>query len=70
MSLLKQNITRKRQIDEKTSQLKFKINGKDEEYKVEAIGDSMVYARELESSYLPSLYYLISWKDFTEEENT
>ena len=40
------------------------------EYKVEAIRDSAVYARELESDHLPSLYYLMSWKRYPEEENT
>ena len=39
-------------------------------YKVEAIRDSAVYARESESSHLPGLYYLISWKEYPEEENT
>ena len=39
------------------------------EYKVEAIWDSAVYARESESGHLPSLYYLVSWKGYLEEEN-
>ena len=51
-------------------QLEFEDNNEGEEYKVEAICDSAVYAKESESGQLPGLYYLISWKDFPEEENT
>ena len=40
------------------------------EYKVEAIWDSAVYAREWKSGYLPGLYYLVSGKGYPEEENT
>ena len=40
------------------------------EYEVEAIRDSAVYTRESESSHLPGLYYLVSWKGYLEEENT
>ena len=36
---------------------------------MEAIWNNVVYARELESGYLPSLYYLVSWKGYLEEEN-
>ena len=46
-------------IDEKTSQLEFE-DDKGKEYKVEAIQDSAVYARESKSGHLPGLYYLIS----------
>ena len=70
MSLLEQDTTRKERVDEKTSQLDFQEDGKGEEYKVEAIRDSEIYARESESGQFPGLYYLISWKDFPEEENT
>ncbi len=53
------------------SQLEFEgnIDGDGEEYKVEAIRDSAVYARESEG-HLPGLYYLVSWKGYPEEENT
>ena len=37
---------------------------------MEAIWDSVVYARESESGHLPGLYYLVSWKRYLEEENT
>ena len=39
------------------------------EYKIEAIRDSAVYAKK-EDGYLPGLYYLIEWKGYPEEENT
>ena len=39
------------------------------EYKVEAIIDSAVYAKEVEG-HLPGLYYLISCKNYSDEENT
>ena len=39
------------------------------EYKVEAICDNDVYARE-SAGHLPGLYYLVSWKSYPEEENT
>ena len=51
------------------SQLEFQDDG-DEEYEVEAIRDSAVYAKESESGHLPGLYYLVSWKGYPEEENT
>ena len=43
--------------------------GNDKEYKVEAIKDSAVYAKEAEG-YLPGLYYLVSWKSYSEKKNT
>ena len=71
MSLLEQDTTRKKQVDEEIRQIEFNA-GDDEsgEYKVEAIRDSAVYVRESKSGHLPDLYYLISWKWYPEEENT
>ena len=43
--------------------------GNNKEYKVEAIIDSVVYAKKAERQ-LPGLYYLISWKEYPEKENT
>ena len=40
------------------------------EYKIEAIRDSIVYARESKSGHLPGLYSLVSWKRYAEEKNT
>ena len=39
------------------------------EYKVEAIIDSTVYAKEAER-HLSGLYYLVSWKGYPKEEST
>ena len=66
MSLLEQDTIRKKQ---KFSVPEFKP-GDDKEYKVEAIWDSAVYARESESGHLPGFYYLVSWKRYLKEENT
>ncbi len=70
MSLLEQDNTKKGQVDETTSRLKFESNGDGEEYEVEAICDSAVYAKKSDSSHLLGLYYLVSWKGYLKEENT
>ena len=44
--------------------------GNEEEYEVEGIRNSMVYAKESEAGHLPGLYYLVSWKGYSKEENT
>ena len=63
MSLLEQNTTKKGWVDEKTAEkLEFKAGGDNEEYEVEGICNSAVYARELEAGHLPGLYYLVLWK--------
>ena len=49
-------------------ELKFDA-GDNKEYRVEAIIDNAVYAKEVER-YLLGLYYLIFWKGYTEEERT
>ncbi len=56
--LLEQETTRKGRVDKTTSRLEFKNEG-DNEYEVEAICNSVVYASESES-HLPGLYYLVS----------
>ena len=43
--------------------------GDNKEYKVEAIIDSAIYAKEAER-HLLGLYYLVSWKGYPEEEST
>ena len=43
--------------------------GDNKEYKVKAIRDSTVYAKEADR-HLPGLYYLVVWKGYQEEENT
>ena len=57
-------------MDKKVKQMKFYTGENSGEYKVEAIWDSTVYARESESSHLPGLSYLILWKRYLKEENT
>ena len=70
MSILEQDITRKRRVDKEVRQMEFDIGYDDsEEYKVEAIWDSVVYARESKSGHLQGFYYLIAWKEHLEEEN-
>ena len=69
MSLLEQNTTRKGRVD-KNGTTELDAGNDSDEYKVEAICDSIVYARESESGHLPGLYYLVFWKGYPEEENT
>ena len=69
--MLEQDITKKGWVDEKTAEkLEFEAGGDNEEYKVEDICDNAVYAKESEAGHLPSLYYLISWKGYSEDEST
>ena len=70
VSLLKQDTTKKGWVDQEVRQIKFDAGDNGEEYKVEVIRDSAVYARESESGYLPGFYYQVSWKRYLEEENT
>ena len=70
MSLLEQNTTRKEWINELFPEPEPKFDAvNNKEYEVEAIINSVVYAKEAER-YLPSLYYLIVWKSNTEEESS
>ena len=68
MSPLEQDTTRKGRVDDENVELD--AGNKNGKYEVEAIRDSKVYARELEPDHLPGLYYLVSWKEYLEEENT
>ena len=67
MSLLEEEITRKERV-KKVPELNTN-NESSKEYKIEAIWDSMVYARELEG-HLLGFYYLVAWKSYPKEENT
>ena len=67
MSLLEQDTTNKEQVDENVT--KFEAEN-EEEYEVEGIQNSAVYAKETEAGHLSSLYYLVSWKGYTEEKDT
>ena len=67
---MEEDITRKKPVHQKTSQPEFEDNNIGEEYEIEVISNRAVYAKELESDQLPSLYYLIFWKDFLKEEKS
>ena len=69
MSLLKQDTIKNDRVDKRVKELEFKA-GDSEEYKVEAIWDSAVYASKSESGQLPGLYCLVAWKGYLKEENT
>ena len=57
-------------MDENVRQIDFDAgNNKGEEYKVKAIQENAVYARESEEGHLSKLYYLVFWKNYLEEEN-
>ena len=68
MSLLEQDTTKKGQMDENVTELEFEA-GNSEEYEVEAIWDSAVYANEAKG-HLSGLYYLVAWKKYPKEEST
>ena len=55
-------------MDEKIIELEFEASNSTE-YEVKTIRDSGVYANKAKS-YLPGLYYLVSWKKYPEKENT
>ena len=60
VSLLKQDTTRKRRVDENVRQMEFDARNDSGEYEVEAIQDRAVYTQESKSDHLPGLYYLVS----------
>ena len=66
VSLLKQDITRKEQVEKIPE---WSANDNSEEYEVEAIWDNAVDVRESQG-HLPRLYFLIAWKGYPKEENT
>ena len=67
VSLLKQDTTKKGQVDNNATELD--VSNNSGEYKIEAICDSAVQARE-SAGHLLELYYLVFWKDYLEKENT
>ena len=70
MSLLEQDITRKRRMNELFPEPEPEFDANDnKEYKVEAIIDSAVYAKEAKG-HLLGLYYLVSWKGYLKKKNT
>ena len=69
VSLLEQDITRKKQIGKEVRQIKFDAGDDDSgEYEVEAIWDSTIYMRESESAHLPGFYYQVSQKNIQRNE--
>ncbi len=72
MSLLEQDITRRRRVDktlpEPKKDLEFEA-GSNKEYEVEAIIDSAMYSQQA-NNQMPDLYYLVLWKSYPKEENT
>ena len=65
--LLDQDITKEGRMN--NMQLEFEP-GEDNEYDVNGIQNSAVYAKQLTTSQLPGPYYLVLWKSYPEEENT
>ena len=69
VSLLEQNTTRKRQMNELFPKPEPEFDaGDNKEYKVEVIINSSVYAKEVEE-HLPGLYYLVFWKSYPEKKS-
>ena len=69
VSVLKQNTNKKERLVKNAAiQLEFKA-ANNEEYEMERIWDSVLYAIESEVGHLPGLYYLVLWKDYPKEES-
>ena len=67
--LLEQDTIKKGRMNKLFSKPKPKFDAdNNKEYKVEAIIDIAVYAKEAEG-HLPSLYYLVSWKGYPKEKS-
>ncbi len=74
MSLLEQDTTRKKQVNntllEPEKDLKFEARDK-KEYEIKAIIDTVMYSQQANGKdQMSGLYYLILWKNYLEEENT
>ncbi len=70
---MEQDIIRKRQVDKALLELEKHVEfeaGGNKEYKIEAIINSAVYGQQANSNQMSSLYYLLLWKGYPEEENT
>ncbi len=74
VSLLEQDTTKKRQVDEILPELEKDLEfetGGHKEYEVKAIIDSAVYDQQANNSdQMPGFYYLVLWKSYPKEENT
>ena len=72
MSLLKQNTTKKRQVDNKAlpePENEFEARD-DKEDEIKTIIKSAVYGPQANNNEMPGLYYLVLWKGYPEEINT
>lgn len=67
MSLLEQDAIRKKKIMKNVAKLDI---GDSKKHEIEAIYDSEIYAKELESHLLIGFYYLVLEKGYPEKENT
>ncbi len=54
-------------LPEPEKELEFEV-GDNKEYEIEAIIDSAMYNQQA-NNQMPSLYYLVLWKGYPEEEN-
>lgn len=68
--MLKQNITKKEQIDKIVKNPEFKASNNKKKYKLESIYNSVIYIRNLEVSYMSSLCYFVFWENYPKDENT
>ena len=68
-SLLEQDTKIEERVDKNATELDIS-NNDGVGYKVEAIWDSAVYARESKSDHWLGFYHLVSWKRYLEEEKT
>ena len=70
VSLLERDTTRREVVDEQMAeQLEFEDDDM-QEYEVECIRDSAVYAKEAEDGRPAGLYYLVHWKGYPDAEDT
>lgn len=69
--LLEKNISRKKQVNKVTFQLKFDVkDDNSKEFQVEAIYDNEIYVIELENNHLLGIYYMVTRKDCAKENDT
>lgn len=70
ISILEQDSTRKGRVNKLLEPEPDFDVGKHKEYKLETIKNSIVYANEAVGGQLLGLYYLVSCKAYSEDENT
>ncbi len=72
MSLLEHDTTRKGRVDNKAMpEPEKEFEARDnKEFEVKAIIGNAVYGQQANNSQMPGLYYFVSWKGYSKEENT